>query len=1126
MAGLGRWAKVAVVWLVLKQWTVIQATEGQWRKPLGVWIMDDVHNYHDVSGGINHASSAGGSISKTTGPRGETNGGTQFIGTSDSYVILGNDGGLDARYSFTWVAWIKNEGSTEAPLFSFHNSGGDNFGLHFFQHPNDHSFTVVFRRRSDGASTNNFYTVANVLTLNTWVLVAVTYDYTLGVMKVYKDGQVVHTEYPGQYEHSTDGQYVAIGSRNSLASDSRHFAGVMSCIHWYDVALTQAQVKQIGANCFTQGLPLPAGWWPLDSDYKGLDVTGNGNNAILSNVSPHTGPFLNNIGSYYLRGSSDSYIEIPNNGKLDVRYSFTYMAYIWPTQMSGNGLNGEGPLFDYYAGTGATWAEHIWVTGQAYPLPAGFWPFSKSYSNEDISSHGIDADLYETSFVTGPHGDPNGAIRVSGTSTSYIEYPQSTVLDARFAFTLMLWYLPGGEPSGPIFQNEHPTTGWGLVIWQHSSKENLYVALRQWSDGAHISDCTFQNIFEEDVWLHLAVTYNYGTGIVTAYKNGIEFGTANVGSVEVATNYEFRTGVKKSDSRVIDASLFCLKWYTTDLDINQINKAKDQCSPDMLQLFNKDGIQPKPVGLWMLGGKDGLKDKGRGGNDGVRSQTHIQQDGPRGEPYGSFYFNDSPSDRIRIPNNGWLDVRRSLTVGVYIYPMSVSSTAYIVEWDMPGGTTTYGPHIALMSGGRVYCKFNTYYQSNGATGGPYATSPNGAVQEQKWQHLAVVYDYDSGEASVWVDGEVKHSFYAGQLQLGTHDNLYIGHGYASTGSDFFGRMACFQIYDVALSQTQIIASKNLCVPEGGLPRPIGLWPLNSRYQGLDVSGGESHASLGNVTFSPGHMGQMGGATSFSGTADSYIEIANSGALDARFSFTYLAYVYLSNTTIGPIFNFGSNASTQGNYGLHAWVTGGYSFFVRVNERSGYWGVSMGSTMPLNSWQFVGATYDYASGMLRTWFNGIEQDNLYVGRLEVATEDYVRMGSRRASYGDNRYFLGTLECVQLYNLPLSQSQIKKAMELCKGAGHHFSSPSNVPTGYGTAVSQVTWSTTARVLSECIAKCTTAETCLSVNYQDVFGQPSQCELSAAISKFNSSVQFEDKGGTYKYFEMDHSVNHICV
>ncbi|XP_019634627.1 PREDICTED: uncharacterized protein LOC109477722 [Branchiostoma belcheri] len=108
----------------------------------------------------------------------------------------------------------------------------------------------------------------------------------------------------------------------------------------------------------------PVGLWPLNAVSGALDETGNGNDAIATGTQLTSGPFGDADGAFLFAGTAGSYLDIPNNGKLDVRYAYTILAHIYPT-------GPRGPIFHYRTNTNAPYFDHgvhFWqvVTGQLF----------------------------------------------------------------------------------------------------------------------------------------------------------------------------------------------------------------------------------------------------------------------------------------------------------------------------------------------------------------------------------------------------------------------------------------------------------------------------------------------------------------------------------------------------------------------------------------------------------------------------------------------------------------------------------------------------------------------------------------------------------------------------------------
>ena len=122
---------------------------------------------------------------------------------------------------------------------------------------------------------------------------------------------------------------------------------------------------------------------------------------------------------------------------------------------------------------------------------------------------------------------------------------------------------------------------------------------------------------------------------------------------------------------------------------------------------------------------------------------------------------------------------------------------------------------------------------------------------------------------------------------------------------------------------------------------------------------------------------------------------------------------------GPLFNYRNN----GSWGVHLWVVWNAQLFVQFTKRDYSFTQHLVHThlKPEDGWKFVGASYDQAKGDAKLWVNGKAVKTVNIGaNLQLATQDNVRMGVK---IGDGRYFKGKIAQMQVYNVALTQEQIK-------------------------------------------------------------------------------------------------------
>ena len=194
---------------------------------------------------------------------------------------------------------------------------------------------------------------------------------------------------------------------------------------------------------------------------------------------------------------------------------------------------------------------------------------------------------------------------------------------------------------------------------------------------------------------------------------------------------------------------------------------------------------------------------------------------------------------------------------------------------------------------------------------------------------------------------------------------------------------------------------------------------NKQPQGIPVG----------VSLAPGPDGLDGTSYQFSGLSNSYIECPNNGGLDIQNSITLLCWLYPENTE-GPIFQYNPN-----DWGVHMWIVGPGNLFVRYTHRdySNTIPMTASQTLALNQWHYVGTSYDTTTGIASIWLNGerVLQQDIGAG-LTLGTQDDVRMGA--ITY-DNRYLMGRITTMQIYDAALTAGQIKKMKEA--GLGKNLS-----------------------------------------------------------------------------------------
>jgi len=175
-----------------------------------------------------------GDVAITNGPYNEPGGAYMFYGIVSSYIEFPNKGGLDTRFSITLMCWIQ-PGGQDGPLFSY---GKDGRGIQLWIETG--RFKLINIRNNGQAHS---IASSDALPAGAWARVAAVYDYDTGLNSLYINGHLNKSENIGTgYEISTNAEEVRMGARDD---DARYFKGIITEMKVYDVALNEAQIKQI-----------------------------------------------------------------------------------------------------------------------------------------------------------------------------------------------------------------------------------------------------------------------------------------------------------------------------------------------------------------------------------------------------------------------------------------------------------------------------------------------------------------------------------------------------------------------------------------------------------------------------------------------------------------------------------------------------------------------------------------------------------------------------------------------------------------------------------------------------------------------------------------------------------------
>ena len=209
-----------------------------------------------------------------------------------------------------------------------------------------------------------------------------------------------------------------------------------------------------------------------------------------------------------------------------------------------------------------------------------------------------------------------------------------------------------------------------------------------------------------------------------------------------------------------------------------------------------------------------------------------------------------------------------------------------------------------------------------------------------------------------------------------------------------------------------------------LPSTLAVYPLDGKRRGGDISRSRNpSARLIGVRYRQGPDGRRDGSTQFYGRGNSYVEIPNTGKLDARYSITVLIWVYNEGRS-GIILNYGPNRK-----GFQLRMISRRVLQVVIVERRRRKTITVrtrGRFIKYKAWNYVGVTYNEGSRVVTVWVNSKVVVTKRIGRVQLDTSKPIRLGGRR---GSRQNFRGRLFCLQLYSVALSRKQIDEAKKKC-------------------------------------------------------------------------------------------------
>ena len=208
--------------------------------PVAFFPLNGQYETTDISHTSNSPAQVSG-VELAPGPDGSTGGSYQFSGNLASFIHFPNKGGLDTRYSMTFLAWISHE-QTEGPIFYYADA---EYGVRFLLR-NDRFIARLFSSNLTlikGLS-------SDILEPKTWHFVGASYNYDSGELILWINGSFhKKRDIPWPDELATQ-QSVILGAAPGVGGK---YKGRISCLQLYDRVLSESEIEDAKQSCFTTG---------------------------------------------------------------------------------------------------------------------------------------------------------------------------------------------------------------------------------------------------------------------------------------------------------------------------------------------------------------------------------------------------------------------------------------------------------------------------------------------------------------------------------------------------------------------------------------------------------------------------------------------------------------------------------------------------------------------------------------------------------------------------------------------------------------------------------------------------------------------------------------------------------
>ncbi|CAF0851279.1 unnamed protein product [Didymodactylos carnosus] len=283
-----------------------------------------------------------------------------------------------------------------------------------------------------------------------------------------------------------------------------------------------------------------------------------------------------------------------------------------------------------------------------------------------------------------------------------------------------------------------------------------------------------------------------------------------------------------------------------------------------------------------------------------------------------------------------------------------------------------------------------------------------ALVVNSWYHVAFVYNYETSQQIIYLDGVQYASQSTSTTYLGTNGTMYFGYTPLLPLSFFSGHIDNAQLTTRAKSAAEILVDAT----------QVFYYSFDQPSPYSDNGPNRLNVTIQDVISSFGIVGQ---GVRFTTTSSSYVQI-NSWPFSGwptNKPFTFAMWIYATSVSGGGlIFNPPNGISLLG-------LTYNGQIVAQLQSPANVWQAVIGSFIPVNTWRHVACTFSVTNG-LTLYVNGVSQGSIsgILTYYWTSSLYYIYLGycNGQAYIVTGGSFQGTVDEFYAYRRELSVSEI--------------------------------------------------------------------------------------------------------